>query len=267
MMKPKKFLAIMFLGLLLFLIEAEIVTAQEKGQPAGLPVEELVQKVCQRLAAYPDFEKWQADVISSYIYADKNWQPEKIRRVKKHLLVDGETREEEILEAVEMEKGKTRDVTEEYRKQRLERLKKLKEEAEKARKNGQKPAAKNQLTKEDLIPFLEKKKNLYHFRLVGEESYQGVKVFVIEARAKEKKDNLFEGLYYISQATFDPLKMILQPSRLPNFVREFQVEIELEPWQGLLMLKKSRLRVYGGFLFKSVRMMIEEDYANFRLVG
>ncbi|MBC7362988.1 MAG: hypothetical protein H5U07_00410 [Candidatus Aminicenantes bacterium] len=266
-MKTKKLQAVIFSGVLLLLIKAEPSRTQDKVHSADLKVEELVQKVCRRLASYPDFEKWQAEVVSSYIYTDKNWLPEKIRRVKKRLLVDGDTREEEILEAVEIEKGKTRDITEVYRQQRLERLKKLKEEAEKARKKGQQPATKNQLTKDDLIPFSEKRKNLYQFFLLGEELYQGVKVFVIEARAKEKNENLFEGLYYINQATFDPLKMVLQPSRFPKFIREFQVEVELEPWEGLLMLKKSRLRVYGGFLFKSVRMMIEEDYASFRPVG
>ncbi len=266
-MDRRKSTVILFLAVLIFATKSGLAGQQDKTHPENMAVAEVVEKVCQRLASYPDFEKWQAEVVSSYYYTDKNWQPERIRRVKKRLVVDGETRDEEILEAVEIENGKARDITEEYRKQRLERLKKLKEETEKARKSGQQPAAKNQLTKEDLIPFSEKKKSLYNFRLIGEEVYQGVRVFVVEARAREKKENLFEGKYYISKETFDPLKMILQPSRFPNFVREFQVEIELEPWQGFLMLKKSRLRVYGGFLFKSIRMVIEEDYTDFRLLG
>lgn len=266
-MNRRKAATVLFLVVLFFAVKGDEAGQQEKGRSENMVVAELVEKVCQRLASYPDFEKWQAEVVSSYYYTDKNWQPERIRRVKKRLVVDGETRDEEILEALEMENGKTIDVTEEYRKQRLERLKKLKEEAEKSRKSGRQPVAKNQLTKEDLIPFSEKKKSLFNFILVGEEIYQGIKVYVIEARAREKKENLFEGKYYISKDTFDPLKMVLQPSRFPNFVREFQVEIELEPWQGFLMLKKSRLRVYGGFLFKSIRMIVEEDYSDFRLLG
>ncbi|MGB9862668.1 MAG: hypothetical protein ACPLPQ_02550 [Candidatus Saccharicenans sp.] len=266
-MKIKKITRLLVLTLMLWPLLAEKTAAQSRPQPGNPEVSELVEKICRHLASYPDFEKWQADVVSSYISADKNWQPERIRRVKKHLVVEGETREEKILEAVEIEGGRTKNITEEYRQARLERLKKLKEEAEKARKSGQKPAAKNQLTKEDLVPFSEKKKALYDFRLVGEDVCQGTKVYVLEARARQKQENLFEGIYYISQETLDPLKMVLHPSRFPTFVREFQVEIELEPWQGLLMLKKSRLRVYGGFLFKTVRMVIEEDYSNFRLLG
>jgi len=226
----------------------------------------LLEKISQKLSSYPDFERWQALVVSSYINANKSWQPEKIRRVKKMLTVNGEIRDEEILEAVEIEKGRTKDVTEEYRRQRLERLKKLREETEKARQSGEKRGVKNQLTQGDLIPFSESKKNLYSFRLVGEEVLGEESVYVIEAKAKKKQENLFEGKYYISQKTFDPLRLVLRPSKNPAFVKEFQVEIDLEPWQDLLVLKKSRIKVYGGFLFKSVRMLIEEDYSDFKLI-
>jgi hypothetical protein len=231
-----------------------------------ITVDNLLGKISQRLLSYPDFEKWQALVVSSYINTNKSWQPEKIRRVKKLLTVNGEIRDEEILEAVEIEKGRTKDVTEEYRRQRLERLKKLREEAEKAKQSGEKPEVKNQLTKDDLIPFAGNKKNLYNFRLAGEEVLGDERVYVVEAKAKKRQENLFEGKYYISQKTYDPLRLVLRPSKNPTFVKEFQVEIDLEPWQDLLVLKKSRIKVYGGFLFKSVRLLIEEDYSDFKLI-
>lgn len=227
----------------------------------------ILENISKRIASYPDFEKWQALVVSTYINADKSWQPEKTRRVKKLLTVNGQVRDEEILEAVEIEKGQTKDITEEYRRQRLERLKKLREEAEKSKESGEKSAIKNQLTKDDLIPFTENKKGLYTFRLLGEEVLGGEKVYVIEAKAKVKKDNLFEGRYYISQRTYDPLRLVLQPSKNPAFVKEFQVEIDLEPWKDKLVLKKSRIKVFGGFLFKSVRLLIEEDYSDFKIIA
>ncbi|MGB9892940.1 MAG: hypothetical protein ACPLRA_00895 [Candidatus Saccharicenans sp.] len=230
-------------------------------------VDEVLEKVSQRLTGYPDFEKWQALVISTYIEADKNWRPEKTRRVKKMLTVNGEVRDEQIMEAVEIEKGQTRDVTESYRRQRLERLRKMKEDIERAKASGKKPNTKNQLTKDDLIPFSDKNKNNYVFRLVGEDEYRGGKVYILEARAKERKENLFEGRYYISQKTYDPLKLIVQPAKNPNFVKEFQVEIELEPWQDQLLLKKSRIKVSGGFLFKSVRILVEEEYSEFKVIA
>lgn len=245
-----------------FWLAAESLNDQDQ-----VTINSLIDKVCQRLTSYPDFEKWQALVVTTYIDADKNWQPEKIKRVKKILTVNGDTREEEILEAVDTENGKSRDVTAEYRQSRLERLKKLKEDAEKARKSGQKPEVKNQLTKDDLIPFSDKKKNLYTFRLLGEEELRGEKVYVIEARARVKRNNLFEGRYYLSEKTYDPLKMLLQPSKNPAFVRDFQVEIDLEPWQNQLVLKKSRIKVYGGFLFKTVRLTIEEVYSDFKVIS
>ncbi len=229
-------------------------------------LQKILENISRRLEAYPDFEKWKALVTSTYVNADKNWQPEKIRRVKKLLTVNGEIREEEILEAVEIEKGRTRDITEEYRKQRLERLRRQKEEAEKAQPAGEKPSARNQLTKDDLVPFTPRNRPNYVFKLVGEGQLNGLPVFIIEARARQKKEYLFEGLYYISQQTYDPLRLVLKPSRNPNFVREFELEIELEPWQDQLVLKKSRIKVYGGFLFKSVRMVIEEDYTDFKLI-
>jgi hypothetical protein len=236
------------------------------AQESAPLVDSLIDKICQRLASYPDFEKWQALVTTTYINADRNWQPEKIKKVKKILTVNGETRDEEILEAQDIEKGQVKDVTEDYRRSRLERLKKLKEESEKARKSGQKPAVKNQLTKDDLIPFSESKKALYAFRYIGEEELKGEKVYVIEARAKVKRDNLFEGKYYISEKTYDPLLLLLQPSKNPAFIKDFQVEIDLEPWGNQLVLKKSRIKVFGGFLFKTVRLVIEEDYSDFKVI-
>lgn len=226
---------------------------------------EILSQVSKRIASYPDFEKWQALVVSTYINADKNWQPEKTRRVKKLLKVNGRIREEEILEAVEIEKGQTRDITEEYRRQRLERLKKLREEAEKANQSGEKSTPR-QLTKDDLIPFTEKKKDLYTFSFLGEEILNGEKVYVIEARAKVKKEDLFEGRYYLSQKTYDPLRLVVHPAKNPSLVKEFQVEVDLEPWQDGLVLKKSRIKVFGGFLVKFVRLLIEEDYSDFKVI-
>jgi len=230
-------------------------------------VTQVLEKVSQRLACYPDFEKWQALVISTYVEADKNWRPEKTRRVKKLLTVNGEIRDEQIIEAVEIERGQIRDVTESYRRQRLERLRKMREDIEKAKTSGKRPSHKNQLTKDDLIPFSEKNKNNYIFNLVGEDEYRGERVYILEARAKEKKENLFEGRYYISQKTYDPLKLMVQPAKNPNFVKEFQVEIELEPWEDQLLLKKSRIKVAGGFLFKTVRILVEEEYSEFKVIA
>jgi hypothetical protein len=49
--------------------------------------------------------------------------------------------------------------------------------------------------------------------------------------------------------------------------REVTIEIDLDVKDGMLYLRKSRIRAYGGFLFKQVRLVIEEEYSDFAVIG
>lgn len=246
---------------LLFLNLVAILQAQTSQE---LSVDQIVERAYQRLTSYQDFGRWQALVVSSQVNADRHWQPEKVRRVTKWIKFDGSFLDEDILEAVEIEKGRTRDITGEYRQQRLERLKKAREEREKAESSARQPGAGFTLRLEDLVPFSDKNRGRYDFRLRGESELNGDRVYLVEALAREKKDFLFEGLFFISQNSYDLKRVELTPARTPNFVREFLMEVDLDLWQERPVMRKVKIKIYGRFLFKSIRRIIEEDYLDYR---
>lgn len=247
--------------LLLLMGLALFVQAQTAPEPS---VDQIVEKAYQRLNSYRDFGRWQALVVSSQANVDRHWQPEKVRRVTKWMKFDGGLLDEEILEAIEIEKGRTRDITEKYRQQRLERLNRAREEREKAEASGRQPEAGLTLSLEDLVPFSDKNKSRYDFRLKGESAINGDKVYLVEARARERKDFQFEGLFFISRDTYDLRRVEITPVKAPAFVREFLMEVDLDLWQDRPVMRKVKIKIYGRFLFKSIRRLIEEDYLEYR---
>lgn len=249
--------------LFVFLGLALVIQAQTAPE---LSVDQIVERAYQRLTSYRDFGRWQALVVSSQANVDHHWQPEKVRRVTKWMKFDGGLVDEEILEAIEIEKGRTRDITEKYRQQRLERLNRAREEREKAQASGRQPESGLTLGLEDLIPFSDKNRSRYDFRLKGQSEINGHPVYLVEARAREKKDFLFEGLFFISRDSYDLRRVEITPVKAPAFVREFLLEVDLDLWQESLVMRKVKIKIYGRFLFKSIRRMIEEDYLEYRLL-
>lgn len=231
---------------------------------AEISVDQVVERAYQRLASYQDFGRWKALVVSSQTNADRHWQSVKVRRVTKWMKFDGGLLDEEILEAIETEKGRTRDITEQYRRQRLEGLERMREEREKAKASGRQPGSGIALSLEDLIPFSDKNRSRYDFRLKGESEVNGHGVYLVEARARGKKEFLFEGLFFISRDSYDLVRVEITPVNLPSFVREFLMEVDLDRWRKQLVMKKVRIRIYGRFLFKSIRRIVEEDYLEFQ---
>ncbi|RFT15704.1 MAG: hypothetical protein OP8BY_0079 [Candidatus Saccharicenans subterraneus] len=229
-----------------------------------LSVDQVLDRAYQRLTSYRDFGRWQALVVSSQANVDRHWQPEKVRRVTKWMKFDGSLLDEEILEAVEIEKGRTRDITEKYRQQRMERMNRIREEREKAEASGRQSEAGLALGLEDLIPFSDKNRSRYDFRLKGESELNGEQVYLVEARAREKKDFLFEGLFFINRDSYELRRVEITPVKAPAFVREFLLEVDLDLWQERLVMRKIKMKIYGRFLFKSIRRLIEEDYLEYR---
>jgi hypothetical protein len=84
-------------------------------------------KVGQRIASYPDYKSWRAAVVSRQTEMDKHWRPQSVTVVTKTVRLADGVYEEEISQALETKKGKTKDVTAELRKE-------AREDAEKARR-------------------------------------------------------------------------------------------------------------------------------------
>lgn len=260
----KKSGPILLAGLLFLGFRPGLPAGLMSPSPDGIPVDQVVEKAYQRLVSYQDFGRWQALVVSSQTSADRYWQPEKIRRVTKRMKFDGGQLDEEILEAVEIEKGRVKDITESYRRERLERLRQVREQRKRTSSSGQEPGSGLRLSLDELIPFSEKNRKNYQFKLLGEAELDGERVILLEARTSLKKDFLFEGLFYLSGDSYDLRRLEIIPVKTPGFIREFLMEVDLALWQERLVVKKVKIKIYGRFLFKSIRRIIEEDYSNYQ---
>lgn len=227
----------------------------------------LVDRVSIQLETHPKYDSWRVSVISTTTKMDKNWQPQKVVTVKKIVKVFNKDRTEEILQALETEKGRTKDITEKYikgakkQREKKEQERKLKGEKEKNRKSLE-------LTWEEIFPFNEEKRINYDF-LKLEDSYIDERpVYVLESRAKIKDEKLYEGKYYICKDSYDVLKVNLKPSKDPKFVKEFEIEMSFTVLpQGYFVLKKSKVQINGGILIKRIRMTIEEEYSDYEIMN
>jgi len=230
----------------------------------------LVERVSKQLDLHPKYDSWKASVTSITTKMDKNWKPQKVTTVKKIIKVFNKERTEEIIQALETEKGKTKDITEKYIKEakkqkekekKKERERKINEEKEKNRRSLE-------LTWEEIFPFNEEKRINYDF-LKLEDSYIDERpVYVLESRAKIKDEKLYEGKYYICKDRFDVLKIILKPSKNPKYVKEFEIEMSFEALpQGYFVLRKSKARIDGGIFIKRIRMTTEEEYSNYEIMN
>ena len=77
-------------------------------------VADVVDRTAKRLESYPEMSHWQALVLSKKTEMDKNWKPKKETVVQKTLLMKDKIQQEKIQSAVEIEKGKSKDVTQKY---------------------------------------------------------------------------------------------------------------------------------------------------------
>jgi hypothetical protein len=228
----------------------------------------LLDAAAGKMESYPDLDRWEAVTVTTRSRMDKSWEPEKVTRIKKSVHVEGQDRRESVLEAFEIEKGVTRDITERMVRTYEERARKEREEraSGKSSKAGDGNRRAITLTKKDFLPFEPGERSGYEFRRLEDTVIEGIPACVIETRAKIRKPENTQGKYYFTQDTMDILKVDLQPSRNPAFVKEIEMEVEFLPSHGAPAMKRTRLKVHAGFLFKTVRLIIEEEYADFHFL-
>ena len=230
----------------------------------------LVERASKQLDSHPKYDNWKASVTSITSKVDKNWKPQKVTTVKKIIKVFNKERTEEIIQALETEKGKTKDITEKYIKKAKKQKEKEKKKERERKIKGKKEKNRGslELTWEEIFPFNEEKRINYDF-LKLEDSYIDERpVYVLESRAKIKDEKLYEGKYYICKDRFDVLKIILKPSKKPKYVKEFEIEMSFEVLpQGYFVLRKSKARINGGIFIKRIRMTIEEEYSNYEIMN
>ncbi len=213
----------------------------------------ILDAVARKVRTYSNFENWETMVVSIRTRMNRHWQPVKTTRIIKHLRISGESTLENILEAWETEDGVTQDITAEVR-----------------RKSSKKPQDRKgrirEIAKEDLVPFDGEHRGAYTFRRQADTQMDGIPALVIETRALSADSDLWEGTYIIAKDTFDILKITLKPSRRPIFVRNMEAEMEFRPGSEGIIPKILRFKVHAGFLIKSIRMTVVEEYRDFRFL-
>jgi hypothetical protein len=256
-MKLKQYPAMIILILIYFTIGLSSVSAQDKDLVS------LLDKITARIDSYPENLNWKAMCVSKQTEMNKQWQPEKTTTVKSIEKNINNESSNEILEAIETENGKSKDITAKMAKQ-----------AEAQREKGKKDAAKGKGKKEPesiysaFFPFTKETRAKYNFKKLDDSVFEGTPVFLIEAKAKEKDENLLEGKYYIDQKNYDVLKMQVKPSDLPKIVDEMEMEMNFKMLpEGLLVMKSMKMRGSGGLLVMHFRMIAEQEYSNYEILS
>lgn len=133
--------------------------------------------------------------------------------------------------------------------------KRLKKKAEKANKDQQ----------EIKLPLTPDGDGAYDFSLAGSDVCNGMDVWLIDFRAKEKKDEYVNGRGCVSKDTFDMIRVKLVPAKLSRLIKDLDVSVTFDLVHGYWMPVKLEVDAVVGlsFLFYR-RITIEETYSEYR---
>jgi len=222
--------------------------------PGAQDIHPFLDKVAEKIKAYPEYKSWKASAVLTITKMDKNWRPEFVTVVTRNVKVTNGKREEEILKAVETKKGKTKDVTQKYAEEENE-------------KNKDDESRGGSLSLDSLLPFSEKKRDQFDFRLSEGAALNGKPAVVLDFVAKVKDEKNWEGQFYFDPATHDLLQLEVKPSANPRMVKELEVGMTFDILQGrYLVLKSSRVKINGGIFIKHIRQVVEEEYSGFEVL-
>lgn len=234
-------------------------------------VTSVVENTAQRLESYPEMSHWQAFVLSKKIEMDKNWKPKKETIVRKTVLMKNKIRQEKIQNAVEIKKGKQRDVTQKYINQAYKDLQKAARERKKAKDKGkdgeEEQRRRMELSLDEMFPFSEKNKDKYDFALLEETTVEGIPTYVLDAKAKQRTKDFFDGIFYIDKETWNILRTELQLAKNPGplKVMEMKMDFQVLP-QGYFALKKMSVRIHVGLVVKNIRQEVVDEYSDYKIL-
>lgn len=227
----------------------------------------LLDGVEARLKAGFTYRAWSADSVTTRTDLDKDGRSEKVTRISKIVRSADGVRTERILSATETKDGRETDVTAGYAEEQREREEKERrrreEEARQGASGGRRRSGSFDL--DEILPFAADKRSAFDFRLrpAGASSSP----VVLEARAKDPSGKAWDGVYTIDPVRFDILRAEVRPAKNPRFVKELWAEADIERLpDGRLFIRRTRLKVDGGFLIKHVRMIVEDVYTNPRIL-
>jgi hypothetical protein len=252
-----------------FLLGAALFTSPAYKTYKAIDVAEVVDKTSQRLESYPEMLHWQASVLSKKTEMDKDWKPKKETVVQKTVLMKNKTRQEKIHSAVEIKKGKSTDVTQKYINQAYKEMQKAARERKKAKdKDGEEEGSgPMDLSLDEMFPFSEKNRENYDFTLLEETVLEGNSVYVLDARAKKKTKDFFEGIFYVDKEKWDLLRAELQLAKNPGPLKVMKMDLDFQVLpEGYLAIKKASVRIHVGLVVKNIRQEVVDEYSNYQIL-
>ena len=236
-------------------------------------VQEIVDKTAQRVLSYPEMSHWKASVLSTMYDMDKKWKPKKTTVVEKTVLMKNNMRSESIIKAVEYKKGKSKDVTQKYINDAYKAREKAARERRKANKKEDRDGDdgadrhRREFSMDEMFPFSEKNRENYEFSLLEETNLEGVSVYVVDARARQRTKESFEGKFYIEKGTFDILRAELQLAKNPSAVKLMEMVMDfLVLPEGYFVAKKMYFRIHVGLVVKNIRREAVEEYSDYQIL-
>lgn len=253
----------------------------------------LLNKIAERINSYPEKSNLKCTVVAKIIGADKEWNPVRTQTIKSTIRAIDNKIEEEIMQVLETENGKTRDVTQEYIKRWDAMLETFnKKDIDQQLKNNKDipPAAVKQIedemdmlregmndseekdsgeTEYDYLPFTGGNRARYRFKRAEDSVIAGRSVFVIEAKPIKKDKTLDEGKYYVDQETFDVLMFQGKPSKdsIPFFdLIDKEVQYEVLP-EGNFVRKRLKSLMSADILGMNFgRLINETEFSDYEIL-
>lgn len=226
-------------------------------------LDSLIQQINRRMSAFKKDRNFECLVTSKEFKVNGDWEPEKTTIVEKKMTVDSTGAAFDILHAVEIEKGKEKDITLDLQKKMEEEKRKQEEKEDEDNKDEEKRSV--SLGSKELNPFSEENRSQYNYCLLPDTVADSTAYYRIQTIAKVPDDKRFQGVFWINKKNSVIERIKLKPSKNPKFVKDFDLAFRFEGLDSNhWVIRQSHVRVYVSLLIKKIRIVSEETYENYR---
>lgn len=116
------------------------------------------------------------------------------------------------------------------------------------------------------LPLTPEGEGHYDFYLAGSDVYNGLDVWLIDFKAKERKSEFVNGRGYVTKDTFDVIRVDLAPAKISRLVKTLKISMTSAYMQGYWMPVKFEMDLeikISFFYYKHI--IIEETYSEYKL--
>jgi hypothetical protein len=230
----------------------------------------LLDDIQLRKESYVEYESYTATSHVVQYQMNKNWEPKKTVIMDKKIIFNDGQRMEDIFKAIEIRKGKEKDVTEDQIKAEMKRREKFeKTEQKRLEKEAQEGEEKEKgfsLNLQEIFPFDNEQREQYDFFLIPDSLVSGRTVLGIRTKAKEANKDRYQGRFYFDKETLDMLFVDVHPSKNQAMVKEFKMRMWFDVMPGnYFTLTNLWMKVYANAIIKKIRFEMEEQYSDYEI--